>query len=96
MDDLKDGEEQAEEGHHVHHQQEDGLLRGSGHKAVHSVRARRASADVGRDHLESVEDVLAKKEGDLEARAPQQLAHVDFHQTVAENPPTTVVLFLCA
>lgn len=96
MDHFKDGEEQAEERHNVHRQQEDGLLRGAGHKAVHSVRARRAGAHVRGYHLKSVEDVLAEKEGDLEGRAPQQLAHVDFHQAVTLDPPTTIMLFLCA
>lgn len=94
MDDFKDGEEQAEERHNVHHQQKDGFLCGAGHKAVHSVWARRARADVGGYHLKAVEDVLAEKEGDLESRAPQQLAHVDLHQAVTQDPPTTVMLFL--
>lgn len=96
MDDFKDGEEQAEERHNVHHQQEDGLLRGAGHKAVHGVRARRASADIGRYHLEAIEHVLAEEEGDLEGRAPQQLANVDFHQAITQDPPAAVMLFLWA
>ena len=95
VEDLQEGEEQAEEGHHVHHQQEDGLLRGPRHEAVHRVRARRARAHVGGDHLEAVQDVLAEQEGHLEGRAPQQLADVDLHQAVTHDPPPAVVLHLC-
>jgi len=96
VDDLEDGEEQAEEGHDVHHQQEDGLLRGARHEAVHGVRARRAGADVGGDHLEAVQHVLAEEEGDLEGSAPQQLADVDLHEAVAPDLPAAVMLSLRA
>lgn len=96
MNDFQDGEEQAEEGHDVHHQQEDGLLCRPRHEAVHRVRARRSWADIGRDHLEAVEHVLTKQEGHLEGRTPEQLADVDLHQAVTQDPPTTIMLFLGA
>lgn len=66
VDHLEDCEQQAEEGDHVHDQEEDGLLGGPGYKAVDGVRARRACAHVGGDDLQAVEDVLAKEEGHLE------------------------------
>lgn len=94
MDDFQDGEEKAEKGHNIHHQKEDCLLRGTGNKAVHRVRARRTSADVGGNHLEAVKNILPKKEGHLKGRAPQQLAHIDFHQAVTQDPPATIMFFL--
>lgn len=96
MDHFQQGEEEAEEGHDVHHQQEDGLLSRAGHEAVHRVGARGAAADVRRDHLEAVEDVLAEEEGHLEGRAPKQLANVDLHQAITQDPPPTIVLFFRA
>lgn len=79
MDHFEDGEEQAEERYDVHHQQEDGLLCGARHEAVHGVGTWRAGADVGWQHFETIEDVLAKKERNLKGRAPKQLAHIDLH-----------------
>lgn len=96
MDHFQEGEEEAEEGHDVHRQQEDGFLSRAGHETVHRVGARGAAAHVRRDHLEAVEDVLAKEEAHLEGRAPKQLANVDLHQAITQDPPTAVVLFLRA
>lgn len=96
MEDFQDGEEQAEEGYDVHHQQEDGFLGRPGHEAVHRVRTWGAPAHVGGDHLKAVEDVLAEEECDLEGRTPQQLAYVDFHEAITKNPSPPIVLHFCA
>ena len=83
---LEDVEEQRDAGHHQHEDDEDGLLRGPGHVALHGEGTGLLGAGEHGDHDEAVQVVLARDEGrfddDLKHElcqvAPQQLP-LDLH-----------------
>ncbi|TNN67546.1 hypothetical protein EYF80_022219 [Liparis tanakae] len=82
---------QAKAAHHVHDEQEDGLLRGPGDEAVHSVRTGDPVAHVRRIDPEAVEEVLSRQESDFKNSSRHELQHVDPHQAFLHYPPAAVV-----
>ncbi|TNN47224.1 hypothetical protein EYF80_042572 [Liparis tanakae] len=91
---LPDVERQTEQGDRVHDEEEDGLLGGPRHEAVHAVRAGPVGAHVGVRHGEPVQSVLSAQERHLQQGAGQELKDVNAHQSIFCNTHAPVVAHL--
>ncbi|CAF94408.1 unnamed protein product [Tetraodon nigroviridis] len=80
VDNLKETEEEGDASNGLHEHHENRLLRGSGHEAVHHVRARLSLALVKRFQAVSVQDVLTHHEADLHHRASYDVGHFRIHR----------------
>ena len=77
---LQHGEQQRHTGHHQHEDDEDVLLRGSGHVAVDRVGAWPGLAQVQRLEEDPVDQVLHNDEGHLHHCADHDTQHVSLKQ----------------
>ena len=80
VEDLHHVEQKGDAGHHEHEDDEDGLLRGPRHVALHSEGARGSGADDPRVHDEPVKIILPHDERYLQNDSKEDGGHVGSQQ----------------